>query len=657
MTTHPTTPSPSTTRQATERPRSPRDTLAKIALLASFTTLAIAPCAHAGTYVIDNCPSAPITNGDPGPWVIFGGGQQSKASCSGGAGDWIGPRGASMNPNSTDGAQVTVPAGSAITIREAKVWWSVPHQTSGADNFAIAYANGGEVGASKTPPEWTSAPDVIALPSTTTTFKLTDYCSNDDASQPCNFASLNPNLQLYGSELTLADNKLPTGKVTGGGLASTSALSGTQSLAYDAEDTDTGVRLVQLLIDGQPVATNSYLAECPYTNFLACPASQSDTINWNTATVTDGQHTIQTVIEDAAQNTSTFYDGTITTNNAPANTSAPVILTPELTVGSALSTEPGEWTAPNGTGNLTYSYDWEDCDNQGNNCQAIPGARNANYTPAPSDVGHTLRVIVTATDNDGSSSATSSASSLVLSDASSLGALPGPGTSQAPGTTSSVTAGTVGIGAPNGTPAVESAALHLGVNHTISRSYAQRALKITGRLTNTQGNPITHASLDVLQQIAGSNTIQLVKHATTNTGGAFAVSIPAGPSRRIEIAYRAFTGDPAYATTATVDETVAAGVTLSINQHNTNPTGTILLKVRVYGPIPHQGAIVELLVHYRGQWQPFRAPRTNKHGTFKVAYQFQDANGHFPFRAEVPSGQTNLPYGRGYSNITYVTTG
>ena len=62
---------------------------------------------------------------------------------------------------------------------------------------------------------------------------------------------------------------------------------------------------------------------------------------------------------------------------------------------------------------------------------------------------------------------------------------------------------------------------------------------------------------------------------------------------------------------ATVDESVAAGVPLSITNTNTNPTGRSYLKSRCTGRSHHQGAIVELLVHYRGHWEPFRAPRTD----------------------------------------------
>jgi hypothetical protein len=655
MMTHPSIPCPLATRRASAL----CSVLIRAILLAGLTALVMASRANAGTYVINNCPSAPTPNGNPGPWAIFGA-PGTKGLCSGGPGDYIAPRAGTMNPNSPAGVQVTVPSASNITIREARVWWSVSRQISGADNFAVALANGNAIAEALTPFSKTSSPEVLLLPSSTKLLVLEDYCSSDDGPQGCVFgAGENNLLQFFGAQLTLADSNLPTGKVTGGALANPSgSLSATQSLAYEADEPDSGVRRVKLFVDGASAATNDYITQCPYEDFAACPTHISDTVIWNTASVTDGTHTVQATVESAAQNSSTFYDGAITTHNAPVTTSAPTIITSQLAVGSAASVEPGGWSAPNGAGNITYSYAWEDCDAQGNNCQALPGARNAGYTLAPSDVGHTLRVIVTATDNDGSSLATSGASSVVLSGSGSLGALPGPGTGPVPVTPASVTAGVTGIGAPNGTPAVETAVLHLGIAGKIAKPFAKRAFKITGRLTNSLGNPIAGASLDVLQQIADSSTLHLVKHTKTNSGGAFTVSAPAGPSRRIEIAYRAFAGDPGYTTTTTVVETVGAGVRLSIAPHNTNPTGTIVLSGRVSGPIPHQGAIIELLVHYHGEWVPLHASlRTNRHGSFQVAYQFKGAVGRFPVWAKVPSGQAGFPYSRGYSNIINVTTG
>ena len=62
-------------------------------------------------------------------------------------------------------------------------------------------------------------------------------------------------------------------------------------------------------------------------------------------------------------------------------------------------------------------------------------------------------------------------------------------------------------------------------------------------------------------------------------------------------------------------------------------------------------------MHYRGRWEPFRAPRTDPSGNFEVPYQFEGGTGHFPFRAEIPAGQADFPYSGGYSKAVDVTTG
>lgn len=86
-------------------------------------------------------------------------------------------------------------------------------------------------------------------------------------------------------------------------------------------------------------------------------------------------------------------------------------------------------------------------------------------------------------------------------------------------------------------------------------------------------------------------------------------------------------------------------------------TGTIILAGLVHGPIPPKGVNVELLVHYRGQWEPFRVPRTDSAGRFRVAYQFEGASRRFPFRAEVPGGQTSFRYVDGRSATVTVRSG
>ncbi|MGP8242272.1 MAG: hypothetical protein ACLQQB_10995, partial [Solirubrobacteraceae bacterium] len=235
-----------------------------------------------------------------------------------------------------------------------------------------------------------------------------------------------------------------------------------------------------------------------------------------------------------------------------------------------------------------------------------------------------------------------------------LGALPGPGSSAgAAGTQPSA----IGLGAPNGTGASEAAQLRLGVPATILRSFAHRALRVTGRLLNDLGDPIGNATLAIVQQIAGSSRTQVIAYAKTQTNGTFAVRVPAGPSRLIEVAYRAFSADASYAAQAKIEESVRAGVELNINPRRTNPSGTITLTGKVQGPIPPQGTILDLLVHYRGRWEPFRTPRTSANGRFRVVYQFEGGVGRFPFRAEVPAGQAGFPFVGGYSVVVDVSTG
>jgi hypothetical protein len=164
------------------------------------------------------------------------------------------------------------------------------------------------------------------------------------------------------------------------------------------------------------------------------------------------------------------------------------------------------------------------------------------------------------------------------------------------------------------------------------------------------------ATLDVLTQITGEGPLRVITHARTRADGSLAVAVPAGPSRLVQVAYRAFSSDASYAAQAEIQESVGAGVQLSITPRRTSSTGTVILTGRVQGPIPPQGTIVDLLVHYRGHWEPFRTPRTDSNGRFQVIYQFEGGLGRFPFRAEVPAGQAGFPFTDGYSNTVDVTT-
>ena len=148
----------------------------------------------------------------------------------------------------------------------------------------------------------------------------------------------------------------------------------------------------------------------------------------------------------------------------------------------------------------------------------------------------------------------------------------------------------------------------------------------------------------------------VIGHASTGADGTFTASVPGGPTRTVEIGYRAFSTDASYAAMAEIVEAVDAGVRLGVSPHRTGSEGTITLSGQVLGSIPVQGVVVELLVHYRGHWEPFRAPRTDSRGRFRVVYQFEGGIGRFPFRALVFGGQGGFPFANGESRTVDVTT-
>lgn len=509
------------------------------------------------------------------------------------------------------------------------------------------------------------AADSWTLPEGARDFESYVNCSTDRSSPTCAFADSISVPALSDITLTLSESARPTITAVSGALASAAAAKGTvtgsQTINFTGTDADSGVRSAVLTLTpqggGAPYThTFDFSEQCPYQSWNACPLTQVVSgFAVNTSSLKDDSYAVNLSVTDAAGNVASSPLGMIVSHNAPANTSVPTILVPgEVLVGSGLATHPGSWTAPSGAGAVTYAYQWEQCDTQGNNCQSIAGAQNASYTPTPADIGHTLRVIVSASDSDGTTPAVSAATSTVLSQQGTLGALPGPGTGTAATTAALIV---VGVGTPNGTSASESATIRLGVRHGISRSFAHRALKIPGRLLDSHGRPIPVAELDVLQQIAGSSAVRVMGHARTGADGRFLARVPAGPSRLVEVSYRAFSADTNYTAQAKITELVRAGVLLKIAPRQTTSNGTIVLTGQVLGPVPPQGTNVHLLVHYRGRWEPFRTPQTDRYGHFEVEYQFEGGVGRFPFRATVPSGQADFPFSSGYSKVVDVTTG
>jgi Concanavalin A-like lectin/glucanases superfamily len=99
--------------------------------------------------------------------------------------------------------------------------------------------------------------------------------------------------------------------------------------------------------------------------------------------------------------------------SSPPGSTSPPTISGTATVGQTLTASPGAWS---GTQPMTFAYQWRRCDSSGANCSDIAAATTANYVPGvgpPTDVGSTLRVVVTATNSTGSATATSAPTAVV----------------------------------------------------------------------------------------------------------------------------------------------------------------------------------------------------------------------------------------------------
>jgi len=93
----------------------------------------------------------------------------------------------------------------------------------------------------------------------------------------------------------------------------------------------------------------------------------------------------------------------------PANVAPPTITGLAVT-GETLTASAGSWT---GTPPLTLTIAWQRCDAGGAVCAVIPGQTAPTYVVDDADIGFTLRVLVTATNGEGSGDAPSPPTAVV----------------------------------------------------------------------------------------------------------------------------------------------------------------------------------------------------------------------------------------------------
>jgi RHS repeat-associated protein len=100
----------------------------------------------------------------------------------------------------------------------------------------------------------------------------------------------------------------------------------------------------------------------------------------------------------------------------PENTALPTV-TGTVAIGNTLTATTGTWTSSPSS----YAYQWQRCNPIGSSCTDISGATASTRVVATTDAGHRLRVVVTATNANGSASANSGVTAFLYSETSSTG--------------------------------------------------------------------------------------------------------------------------------------------------------------------------------------------------------------------------------------------
>jgi len=177
-----------------------------------------------------------------------------------------------------------------------------------------------------------------------------------------------------------------------------------------------------------------------------------------------------------------------------------------------------------------------------------------------------------------------------------------------------------------------------------------RKVKVAGRLTNRDGQPIPGARLAVTSRDAATPE-KLVAYVTTGKRGRYTYLARASSSRTLRFVYPG--SEVILPATRQIKLVVPASSTIKVRPRSVLTGQKVAFRGRLRAP--RASKLIELQVRVKGGWQTFRTTRTGPKSAWRIPYRFARTCGirRYRFRLRIPR-EGDYPYATGASPITKV---
>ena len=480
------------------------------------------------------------------------------------------------------------------------------------------------------------------LPPNTYSFEFFAHCGGDPAGHCANGGPERVVAAFYRMEFEALDETAPrlVADSLTGTLLESSEQKGPRALRLSGLDYESGLYEVVVGLDGVVVGRHHPLndglcndaGESPWPDFRTfrpCPTlAVAASFDLDSTKFSDGSHRLTVDLVDAAGNLYRARDQEVRFENVPApkNTSLPSISTSvgpvgEPRPGDTLTGAPGVWDGAE----IKFSYQWQRSVD-GVSWGDIAKATNPGYVVTKDDIDRQLRVVVTATNREGTASTASAPTAKVTSGATVVVAGFNDGRN---GTASNAN----GAGGD-----VSTAQLVVDrEQRTVDVKHGAKIV-ITGRLVDADGQPIADAEVDVFEQLVLTAAPWLkIGTVKTDSQGGYVFRPKTTASRRLRFAFSDRRDAANYRATREVLVSVEAGMSISAQRRVLRPGGTIRLRGRVtVDNLPKTGSWVEIQVLDAGVWRTVATRKTSSKGLWTFKHHLRQSSGiSFRFRSRL----------------------